>query len=77
MEQLENLASRYRVTSAVVIRWALAALVQYVDRNGGKIALPLDFTQLSIQPPLSYTEALARDPASERSLRVAEDTPDI
>ncbi len=77
MEQLEKLASRYKVTSAVVIRWALAALVEYVNRNNGKIALPLDFSQMPVSPPISYSEAIARKFPPERTLRLAEDSPEV
>lgn len=44
MEKLEELATRYHVSSATVIRWALKALAEYVEVNDGKITLPLDFS---------------------------------
>lgn len=44
MQQLEELAKRYHVSSATIIRWALKALADYVEVNGGKITLPLDFS---------------------------------
>jgi hypothetical protein len=45
MEQLEALAARYHVSSATIIRWALQALTDYVTANGGRITLPLDFSE--------------------------------
>lgn len=44
MAKLEELANRYHVSSATIIRWALKALAEYVDANGGRITLPLDFS---------------------------------
>lgn len=44
MEKLEELASRYHVSSATIIRWALKALAEYVEVNNGRITLPLDFS---------------------------------
>ena len=43
MEALDALAKKYKVTSATIIRWALAALDDYVKANGGRVILPLDF----------------------------------
>ncbi|MDC0088134.1 hypothetical protein OAI07_01185 [Akkermansiaceae bacterium] len=60
MEQLDALAVSYGVSSATVIRWALKALVEYVEMNNGKITLPLDFTEIMKQSasvnPLSSLE---------------------
>jgi|694.fasta_scaffold117753_3 hypothetical protein len=44
MAKLDELAARYHVSSATIIRWALKALGEYVEANGGKITLPLDFS---------------------------------
>jgi len=49
MARLEQLGARYHVSSATVLRWALQALVEYVEINNGRIVLPLDFSNLS--PP--------------------------
>jgi len=54
MAKLEQLGARYQVSSATILRWALQALVEYVEINGGRIILPLDFSNLS---PLGRTEA--------------------
>lgn len=44
MAKLDELAQRYHVSSATIIRWALKALADYVEINNGRIVLPLDFT---------------------------------
>lgn len=41
MQVLDGLAERYRVTSATIIRWALRGLADHVERNGGRLMLPL------------------------------------
>ena len=41
MAQLEEVAARYHVSSATIIRWALKALLDYVEANDGKITLPM------------------------------------
>jgi hypothetical protein len=43
MRSLVDLAKRYHVSSATVLRWALQALAEHVRLNNGKITLPLDF----------------------------------
>jgi hypothetical protein len=64
MEMLDELAQRYHVTSATIIRWALKALADYVEVNGGRIVLPLDFT--------TFYERAVQFPVE--SLKVAEDS---
>ena len=61
MAKLDDLAARYHVSSATIIRWALKALGEYVDANGGKITLPLDFSTF-------YRKSMEFE-----SLKVAED----
>lgn len=46
MERVNELARRYNVNSTTVIRWACNALYEYVEANGGKITLPLDFSMI-------------------------------
>jgi hypothetical protein len=46
MRKLDELAHRYQVTSATIMRWSLKALYDYVERNEGRIVLPLDFSRL-------------------------------
>ena len=50
MAKLEQLAARYHVSSATILRWSLQALAEYVEINGGKIILPLDFTNFRKRP---------------------------
>lgn len=47
MKQLEELAERYQVSLATILRWALRALAEYVEHCDGRITLPLDFTRLT------------------------------
>ncbi len=42
MQVLDGLADSYRVSSATVIRWALRALANHVERNNGRLILPLE-----------------------------------
>lgn len=43
--QLREMAKRYRVSKTVIIEWALQALHDYAEAHGGKVALPIDFTE--------------------------------
>ena len=42
MQELGGLAERYQVSSATIIRWALRALGNHVERNEGRLVLPLE-----------------------------------
>jgi hypothetical protein len=42
MQELGSLAERYQVSSATIIRWALRALGNHVERNEGRLVLPLE-----------------------------------
>ena len=42
LRELDELAARYRVSSATIIRWALRALANHVERNDGRLVLPLE-----------------------------------
>jgi hypothetical protein len=44
MAKIDELAKRYHVSSATIIRWALKALAEYVEVHQGRITLPLDFS---------------------------------
>jgi hypothetical protein len=44
MAKIDELAARYHVSSATIIRWALKALAEYVEAHQGRITLPLDFS---------------------------------
>lgn len=45
MKAIDELAKRFRVSSATIIRWAIQALNEYVQQNQGRITLPLDFSE--------------------------------
>lgn len=51
MQELAGLAERYRVSSATIIRWALRALGSHVERNEGRLVLPLDFGDTAEEKP--------------------------
>ena len=51
MQELANLAERYRVSSATILRWALRALGNHVERNEGRLVLPLDFGDAAVEKP--------------------------
>lgn len=48
MQVLDGLADRYRVSSATVIRWALRALANHVERNNGRLVLPLELDDQAV-----------------------------
>lgn len=54
MDRLDRLAARYRVSSATVLRWSLQALSEYVDAQGGRITLPLDFSSAETAGSATY-----------------------
>ena len=51
MQELANLAERYRVSSATILRWALRAMGNHVERNEGRLVLPLDFGDAAVEKP--------------------------
>ena len=65
LERLQELATRYKVTDANIIRWALDALSDYVAQHRGHCMLPIDFTTLwhlvEKHQPLNYRDALKHD----------------
>jgi len=65
MARLEELARCYQVSSATILRWALRALAEYVRHKGGKLVLPLDFSELECQET-GYAEASRRVLAQQR-----------
>jgi hypothetical protein len=72
MAQLEELARRYQVSSATILRWALRVLAEYVRIKGGKLVLPLDFSELD-HPETGYAEASRRVRSEQqRAVKVAE-----
>jgi hypothetical protein len=58
MAKLDELAARYHVSSATILRWALQALAEYVELNGGRILLPLDFS--NFRPPTADEGSTAK-----------------
>jgi hypothetical protein len=67
MAKLDELAARYHVSSATIIRWALKALADYVEINNGRIVLPLDFTTF-YQQAVTFAELkVADDPGNAAS----------
>lgn len=48
MQELGSLAERYRVSSATIIRWALRALGNHVERNEGRLVLPLELGDTAV-----------------------------
>lgn len=46
MSMLEALAERYDVPMTQILRWSVKALDDYVETRGGKLTLPLDFSEL-------------------------------
>jgi hypothetical protein len=55
MQELGGLAERYRVSSATILRWALRALGNHVERNEGRLVLPLDFGDAAVEKPAKKT----------------------
>jgi hypothetical protein len=60
MQELGGLAERYRVSSATILRWALRALGNHVERNEGRLVMPLDFGDAATAKP---TKKQAKKPA--------------
>jgi hypothetical protein len=58
------------VSSSTIIRWALKALCDYVEANGGQITLPLDFSAFYRAAEASFQET-ARNQEAPAALRVA------
>jgi len=45
-EAVTKLAARFRVKEIDVIRWAIDALIAYVEKHDGHLHLPVDFNAL-------------------------------
>jgi hypothetical protein len=67
MQELGSLAERYHVSSATIIRWALRALGNHVERNQGRLVLPLDFGDAALakatKKPVKRSAAVVRTEA--------------
>ena len=44
-EKLEKIAADNGVEVSQLIRWAVDALIAHVERNGGRLLLPVDFSE--------------------------------
>ena len=44
--KVKELADKFLVTEAQVVRWGLDALIKYVDRHQGQLHLPINFDAL-------------------------------
>jgi hypothetical protein len=64
MQELGSLAERYQVSSATIIRWALRALGNHVERNEGRLVLPLELGDTAVdkaaKKPVKRITAAAR-----------------
>ena len=67
MQELGGLAERYRVSSATILRWALRALGNHVERNEGRLVLPLELgdtvVEKAAKKPVKRSTAAARPKA--------------
>jgi hypothetical protein len=67
MQELGSLAERYQVSSATIIRWALRALGNHVERNEGRLVLPLELgdtvVEKAAKKPVKRSTAAARPEA--------------
>jgi hypothetical protein len=67
MQELGSLAERYQVSSATIIRWALRALGNHVERNEGRLVLPLELgdtvVEKAAKKPVKRSTAAARQEA--------------
>ena len=70
MAKLDELAARYHVSSATILRWALQALAEYVEINDGRIILPLDFT--NFRPPVARYPTADEEAKAKKQLLVAD-----
>jgi len=67
IERLNTLSEKYGVTQSTAARWAVEALIQYVDAHGGELHLPIDLS--AEWKKIKHQEDL-------RPLRVAEESAD-
>jgi predicted transcriptional regulator len=76
LRELDTLADRYRVSSATIIRWALRALANHVERNEGRLVLPFELGEeaaskvesplLPVNPKLDLAGSRARRAPKKR-----------
>lgn len=58
--ELQNLTERYKVSQATVVRWAIDALNDYIEKNNGRVTLPVDFTEILNASP---AQSLVAEPS--------------
>jgi len=46
MAAIHRLAKEHDTTDAQIIRWAIKALLEYIDLHNGKLVMPFDFNEL-------------------------------
>jgi hypothetical protein len=62
MQELDALSDRYRVSSATIIRWALRALANHVERNDGRLVLPLELGDDAAAKPKKFPATKPGEP---------------
>lgn len=67
LEALKRVADQNSVEVSQLIRWAVDALIRHAERHGGRLLLPIDFSET--------WEVFRRDQERGESLRVAEEPP--
>lgn len=67
MQELDALSDRYRVSSATIIRWALRALANHVERNEGRLVLPLELGEDVAAKPKKVAPVMAGEPVRPAS----------
>lgn len=68
MEQLEELANRYSVDVATVVRWSVDALIQHVERHGGRLHLPVNFDEAWEQKNLAAEDPAKYNPGRDKEV---------
>jgi DNA-binding protein H-NS len=66
-EKLEQMAQRYKTDLSTVMRWAAEAIIEYADRRGGKITLPLHLDDAIWEPPPRKKEVRIRGKINAKS----------
>jgi hypothetical protein len=69
MQLLDRLSDRYRVSSATLIRWALGALGDHVEKNNGRISLPFQLNSEALAPPAKRKAKKAGKVAKRRDVK--------
>ena len=70
---LVSIAERFGVDAATVIRWAIDALRRYIDANGGRVHLPIDFREIwkeiEHRAPAAVSESPSAEPPARKRAR--------